>query len=96
MQSALHVAFRTTTFAAAAAVCAMLLHAPEARADDDAADSRIRQGFAIAPVPLGASSVEAPQWSPDGRFIAYHWIGSTRFTFGTNVSTSPWERGYCR
>ena len=52
MQSALHVAFRTTTFAAAAAVCAMLLHAPGARADDDAADSRIRQGFAIAPVPL--------------------------------------------
>jgi Tol biopolymer transport system component len=34
---------------------------------------------AITPIRYAISSVEAPQWSPDGRSIAYHWFGSTRF-----------------
>ena len=54
MQSTIRRVVRASTLAGLAAFGVMRAQAPGARAEDDSSESRIRQGFAIAPVPLAA------------------------------------------
>jgi len=52
MPSAVNRIFRVSALAGLAVFGVMMMHPVGARADDDSSESRIRQGFAIALVPL--------------------------------------------